>query len=607
MQITIPLGTLVDMPYRSLPRSLALIAVGGALLVLAPSSASASAPADVNDFEFSSWDAVYDVSLDDDGRARMHVTETRVAEFPEFDQNRGIVAGFPQAYGDASIGTTILSVSDEDGADVPYDTESDEGMLYVLTGDDDYVHGRTTYVIEYEMRDVVLAAEKTLVDEFYWNLLPLDSTQRVSSFHAEIRFDDALSSRLTGDRSCYTGYIGSTDPCVLIDRGDGTFSVSEYDLAAGQGVTVAIAIEPGTAVQPSARTPNAATDVAPYFLSGGAAAASIGAWIGVASMKRRHRRATGIVVAQYEVPASLPPLLAGKILPGARDAMAAQFVHLAVGGSIRIEDGPATGKKKPDPQLRCLDAPLQERMDQQVMDVVFADVQPGEVLPLGEADGDLIARVSNLNEFATKMALARRLTTKVRSRAAMTLQWVSLGLLAVVAALWAWAALTGRTAAEPVLFVGALTAILVGGSCLMSFTRHTVLTPEGALQLEHLRGVEEFIRVAVADRLRMLQSYTGAERRADGTVNVIHLYEKLLPYAILFGLEKQWGGVLEYAYGQGGQTPLWTTTDPGSIRTSIASFSAATQSASSASSSSGGSTGGGFSGGGGGGGFSGGR
>ena len=41
--------------------------------------------------------------------------------------------------------------------------------------------------------------------------------------------------------------------------------------------------------------------------------------------------------------------------------------------------------------------------------------------------------------------------------------------------------------------------------------------------VDDLAGVREFIRVAEEDRLRMLQSYSGAERRQDGSVNVVVL------------------------------------------------------------------------------------
>src|SRR5690606_5616936 len=120
-------------------RPLSLIAVTAAvLLVGSAGAASAAEPrTDVDDFDFVSWDATYEISRDDEGRATMHVEETRVAEFPDFDQNRGIIAGFPETYEGAGIDTTILSVRDENGDEVAYETEDDDGMLYVLTGNDD--------------------------------------------------------------------------------------------------------------------------------------------------------------------------------------------------------------------------------------------------------------------------------------------------------------------------------------------------------------------------------------------------------------------------------------------------------------------------------------
>ena len=133
---------------------------------LAPSVAMAverpattvAAATDVDDFSYASWDAVYDVGLDDDGRARMQVRETVVARFPDADQNRGIVRGLATTYKGAGIDTRVIAVTDEDGTAVPYETEEDDGTLFVLTGDDDFVHGLTTYVIEYEMRDIIVGS-----------------------------------------------------------------------------------------------------------------------------------------------------------------------------------------------------------------------------------------------------------------------------------------------------------------------------------------------------------------------------------------------------------------------------------------------------------------
>ncbi|MGS0561494.1 DUF2207 domain-containing protein [Microbacterium aurugineum] len=136
------------------------LALAGIATPVTAEAAPVSA-ADVDDFSYASWDADYEVGLDGEGRALMRVTETLVARFPETDQNRGIVRGLPTSYQGASTETRIIAVTDEDGTAVPYETDEEDGLTFVSIGTDDYVQGLTTYVIEYEMRDMVLATSPT--------------------------------------------------------------------------------------------------------------------------------------------------------------------------------------------------------------------------------------------------------------------------------------------------------------------------------------------------------------------------------------------------------------------------------------------------------------
>lgn len=571
-------------------------------------NADAAARTDVDDFSYASWDSSYEVGLDDEGRARMHVVETLTARFPETDQNRGIVRGLATTYRDAGLDVRVLSVTDGDGAPVPFETDEDDGVLYVLTGDDSYVHGLTTYAIEYEMRDVVLAATSG-VDEFYWDLLPLDSTQPIESFRADIRFDAAMAARLTGSSRCYVGPSGSTEECSL-SGGGGSFSVQETNLAAGDGVTVAIGFEPGTVVQPPARLPQPVTDTVPIFAAVGAAALSVGGWIATGAFMRSRRRATGVIVAQYDVPDSLPPLLAAAVIPGAKDVIPAEIVHLAVRGTLRIEEG------SPQPRLRRIpDGRIPDQLDVDALEALFVGADDTGVVDLPLTSETFAARMNALTDGGREAARSRGLTTTARSRLAAILQWCAIAVGAVGFGLGLWGVVSGRVTALPA-FVGMMLALfLVLVSCFFSFAKHTVLTPEGATTYEYLMGVREFIRVAEADRLRMLQSYSGAERRADGSADVIVVYERLLPYAMLFGMEREWGEVLEYAYSTEQHGTSWIG-DPRApfVYGQLAAFTSASHAAASysapstsTSSGSGGSFGGGFSGGGGGGGFSGGR
>lgn len=595
--------------------AVALLAPAGASAATDAPSASASVRSDVNDFSYASWDARYEVGLDDEGRARLHVSEALTARFPDFDQNRGIVRGLPTTYQNASLELEVLSVTDETGAPAPYEIEEEDGILYVLTGDDDFVRGLTTYVIEYEMRDVILHRDDGRADEFYWDLLPLDSTQLIEAFKAEIVFDEAMSDALSGSTSCYIGYYGSAEPCTLEQQqteGTAEFRVSSEDLAPGEGVTVAIGFDPGTVVQAPARQPNPVTDTVPALAALGGAGLSIGGWFAVSAFKRARRRATGIIVAQYEVPDDMPPLLAAAIVPGAKDAIPAEIVHLAVRGTLRIEEGTHPSS----PRLRRLPGTrIPDQLDVDALDALFVGAYDDGVVTLPTTSETFASRMNALQQGGKDAAAIRGLTTKARSRGAAVLQWLAIAVIAAGFGLSLWGAFSGRVTAIPALVAVCVALVLALISSFFSFSKHTVLTAEGARAYEHLMGVREFIRVAEADRLQMLQSYTGAERRQDGSANVIVVYERLLPYAMLFGMEREWGEILEYVYAYERHGASWIG-DPSApfVRTQFAAFAASTHAAAtysapttSSSSSSGGSFGGGFSGGGGGGGFSGGR
>ena len=88
--------------------------------------------------------------------------------------------------------------------------------------------------------------------------------------------------------------------------------------------------------------------------------------------------------------------------------------------------------------------------------------------------------------------------------------------------------------------------------------------------------------------------------------DMIKLYERVLPYAILFGYEKQWAERLGAFYGQSHQSPDWyvgtSAFNAASFATTMSGITTASSYSGGVSSGSGGSGGGGFSGGGGGGG-----
>lgn len=588
------------------------IAIGAAAIL--GLGIAAPAAADVSDFSYDSWEVEYRIDVDEEGRAVARVTETLTARFPDFDQNRGLVRGLPVDYEGSSTDPRDFTVTDETGAPIPFDVEREGGFVSVLTGDDRYVRGVQTYVIGYTLSDVILARDDGAADEFYWDLTDFEHVQPIDAFSATIEFSPGLAERLNGDARCYSGPARSDRECAITASG-GSLSVSVPQLGAREGVTVAIGLDPGSVVQPPARLPNFAFDTLPYI--GGAAVLGIGAAgvLSVVALRRRHRTARGTIVAQYEVPASLPPLVAAPIIGSTSNAASAQLVHLAVNGTLRIEDGAEEpgllGDKKPRPVLRLLD-PVRavDPLDRETMLQLFPEAEPGETFIVPKQSESFASKMRKLQSSGVGQARERGYLQRLQSPQGRLLGIIGIaGSLALAALSLIGLSQRGGAAAVVGLIAGAVALVL----SIIAVSPQRVHTPAGAETREYLEGVREFIRVAEADRIEMLQSYSGAERLEDGAVNVIHLYEKLLPYAMLFGLEKEWSRALAVRYEQSpGYVPYWY---PAVAAHGIASFdstvsqftSSLNSSVSYTSSSSGGSSGGGFSGGGGGGGFSGGR
>jgi uncharacterized membrane protein YgcG len=157
---------------------------------------------------------------------------------------------------------------------------------------------------------------------------------------------------------------------------------------------------------------------------------------------------------------------------------------------------------------------------------------------------------------------------------------------------------------SPLLFIAAIVALVAGATIWP-------LTDKGLELRRHLLGLKTYIQVAEKDRIAMLQSPEGVEKIGatidpENTKKMINLYEKVLPYAVLFGQEKQWNQQLGQYYESAGASPDWysgnTAFNAAVFSSAMTSFNTATSYATATSSSSGGSSGGGSSGGGGGGG-----
>lgn len=665
-------------------RAAAAVAVIGMLLVGAAPAATAVPAAEaseraaratemavdrvvagVDDFTFDSFDADYWLIRAEGDRSRLLTTETIVARFPDFDQNKGIVRAIPVYDSGLYLGTDVISVTGADGAPIPWWVESDEDFDYVLTGDDTYVRGTQTYVITYEMRDVVLRYPDTDAEEFYWDTIGVDHVQPFGSVTATVHVaGDAASALLDGRAFCYTGRAGSTDRCEIegptpdatwpadvevwaassgagdVAKGAVAFTARDTGLAAYENVTVAIGFEVGTFAAPMPPPPP------PYpwwewILPALALLVGFGSFVFFPVLRAVLRRNPdrSPVIVQYTPPVDESPTLSAGVLDVPGRALAAHVVDLAV--RDRIEVRAEGDRAKPaDFDLVLVDTTGLEHDDRRVVDTVFGR-------------GAKVGARADLGSFARKpptraVTYVRRIDEFTVKRGYRTKRpgWVG-GLKGLVpfAGFWLLIGITAFTGYPSVLDdLGALGGWIYAAAILSTIVAFigvpwvrmpaSTLTLAGGIHTTYLEGIREYLELAEDERLRAAQAPQTADlvsggRRPYGDApnapgaDVVNLYERLLPYAVLFGLERDWVDVIRAAgtstADAAARVSLFDAVTSNSLSdasnsigrlaaTPVSSGSSGSSSSSSSSwSSSGGSSGGGFSGGGGGGGGFGGR
>lgn len=612
-------------------------------LVLIPSASASGAPAlraDTSDFSFESFDADYTLTRDAEGHAEMRVVETLVAIFPDFDQNRGILRTIPRYYGETPLYLSDFSVADENGnpvhfeqADVDTSYDGSNGYEFraveLALGTDEFVHGRTTYVISYTAHNVIRHFEDSGGDELYWDINGDEWAQTFGRVSVAVHVDDSLTSALTGSAACYLGAYGATDTCEISNPRPGEFSASVSDLGSYSTLTVAIGFDGGTFVQPELPQDSWVITKAPTWLLYGALGLLVLSFV-VRYAFWRDAPGRGVIVPQYTTPEDRDLLEAGDLVEREDTAMAAQFVDLAVRGLVQVVDLYPDGKSFGINDRFALDFVTKDgatSAELTVLNILFNDVdEPGERAQLTILDPSVGAALYG------QRAKARRDTAKDGKRAQPKgsidtwLRRVGFLVGAGYVAIFVWTIFNDVDFGPAVWPLIVSIVVLLIASGLLS--KPYLLTEKGAEARDYLLGMRDYLQLAEEDRLRVLQSPQGADRVVTTDKRaIVKLHEKLLPYAVLWGVEKQWSRQLEVDYSELGENPSWIDSDLSNanlgnlmssftsnstsavrpIVTSSSSSGGSSWSSGGSSSFSSGSSGGGFSGGGGGGGGGGGR
>ncbi|QAV69049.1 DUF2207 domain-containing protein [Salinibacterium sp. UTAS2018] len=563
--------------------------------------------AGLDDFVFDSYDGEFFLDRDSQGHSTLLTSETFVAVFPP-DQNRGMLRAVPRYYKGEPVEVGTVSVTDETGQPRDFEVEEDGEFTLITSAASSFVEGPQTYVFTYTRSNVTRFAADTGADEFYWDTNGTGWNQPFGSLTATIHLGEGLSDALGGEPDCYWGIERSTERCDIVAVDDDTYVATQGALQRGQNVTVAFGFEPGTFVPRDSSYFGSAAGYGQPLGFIGAIAAVIWAFR-IRRSKLADDGGRPTIIAEYSPPRDISVVTAALVIKKRPKAVAAQILDFAVRGKLRILEEESKGffSSGTTYRLELMDPTGVTGRELEILRALFGQsLQHGAIRDMKRTDSKLSKKMYSILTAENSALAPNGYRQKLSARNYLPLL---VSVVAVIVSIVFGIALIdgdyGSVAPFLIIMVSFMAAVLT-----MSLLSRTPLTAQGSELRDHLEGLKLYIRLAEADRLQMLQSPEGALRErneATGSTDVLKIYEKLLPYAVLFGLEKEWSTELSRYYSE--NSPDWYRGSSGFngvlFASSISSFStavASSYSGSSSSSSSGGSGGGGSSGGGGGGG-----
>ena len=585
---------------------------------------SASAQ-DTQNFIIKSFWTEYYLDRNANHASSVNVVEHIIAQFPDFDQNHGILRAIPEKYQGHTTSLQLQSVRDGDGNNLNYSKSHQNDNLVLKIGDaDKFVHGEQTYTVRYQMKNVI--SFQSTADEFYWDVNGDQWPQQFSEVRADIHVPKSIAANLQNRQVCYSGTPGSSDQsgCEVIRQAEPTgvllTATTNRALNPYQTLTFAVGFNKGTFVMgpevAREKRLNDAKRAAAFGLTG------LPPIIAFVVMFKRWRqfgddpKGRGVIIPEYEPPKELDALASDFLLNEQLrpSAISALLIELATKKHLVIYEIPKKGLfGKTDFELELKSLPSQLRPEsREVLGAIFgSDLPVSQRLKIsdfkkGSRRSDIYEKIQSaqgkLAQNMFEQGYFIKNPSKIRSS---YMTWAVLPFVAATAVIWiglSWLPLVGLGAGL------ALTAVVM---FLFAFIM-PARSEKGVLAHDSLLGLKDYIKLAEADRLKFLQSPEGAEKIAQASFDAsnpkmqVKLFESLLPYAMLFGLEKQWAKQFADIY----KTPPdwyqgnWTAFNSGYLASSVSNFSSASSVSFSPPSSSGGSgfSGGGAGGGGGGGG-----
>ena len=570
--------------------------------VFSPSQ-GVSAATDTNNFYFKDFSANYTLSKDENNRSIMKVHEELVAVFPNYDQNRGIERAIPTMFDGHRVFDGKIKVWRNGSEESIADTESGDVVeVFRLGKSDVYVQGEQKYTIEYTLTDVI--KDSGDYQELYWDANGTGWTQRFENVSATITLDDSVKNDFSNEIVCFAGGEGSTKNCSSKNIEDNILTFSEQNLSSYQTLTFAVKFKQGSF------SPYEKSSFANFldigFLASTLAILGFAIYLLYRVVKDgKSEKTNKPIIPQYLPPKNINVLGASKLFFAYQAKMSAIILELAVNGYIEIRENEVKGflGKKKEYTLKLINSDAKDSLHRAILDSLFKGKSEYIIKNNDTKTGQKL--YSDINTYLTNFK--KRVFYKSKKKFEK-LNAISFALcIGLIIGSMAIGGLMENLGSDLYFLpVVSLIVLLIINIIALSISP---LSLKGSEMKEYLLGLKMYMKMAEVDRLKYLQSVEGAERIISNEGGAkVKLYEKLMPYASIFGIEKSWNRVLEVEYGdytpdwyvgQGAFNAMAFSSTMNNISSTMNSYSSST--GSSGSGFSGGSAGGGGGGGGGGG------
>jgi uncharacterized membrane protein YgcG len=466
-----------------------------------------------------------------------------------------------------------------------YERSSKSGYAIFKIGDPDItIQGEYVYIIEYTLRNAINYFDD--YDELYLNITGTGWNVPIKKASAKIKVPGEMT-----DQVCFTGPVDSTlSNCSFEFVSDQEVVVSvDEELATFEGYTVVLKMPKGTLKDTRGRQRIA------FLLSNIGILLPIPVFLFLLKiLKKKGKNEKLTVIRHFQPKEKMYPLFAGYVYNGKLDPkhITAEIIQLAVDGYIKIKQ-----EKKNRYILEKVETE-KEILEDSVSSLYSGLFKDKDSVDTRKISSKFYLTVKDIDKQLQKKVYEKEYFSKRRKRLKTTL--FTLGMVGTILSFISFGPLSYMAA------TGWGVGFLISSILSAIFSTQVDLKDKKGNELYYeLEGLKEYINIAEKARIE----FHNDPEKFRG------VFEMLLPYAIIFGLEKKWAREFQDIYKE---PPSWyegdiTTFNSYVLASSISNISKNVKSKSVAPNSAGGirsshgaSGGSGFSGGSSGGGFGGG-